>query len=72
MVHCFNMDYREFIIGLSALGLAAYILRRFNGIRVRYRDLEVVLLDRIPQRDTEAALDPPNPDPEPPNPAIEN
>ena len=72
------MDLREFIIAISGIALTGYIIRRFNTIRIRYRDLDIFLTDRprdpqrdqpVPERGQLALIDRPrDPQPEQPDP----
>ena len=59
------MDLREFFIAVGGLALTGYLIRKFNAIRIRYHDLDIVLLSGPPPRPTER-------DPERGQPAIED
>ena len=59
------MDLREFIVALGGLALTGYLIRKFNAIRIRYHDLDIVLVTTPPNRPAER-------DPERGQPAIEN
>ena len=64
MAHSRSMDFKEFFLELIGIASAGYILRRFNAVRIRFRDLDIVLVEQRSR----------DPDPErgPVGPSIEN